>query len=146
MTAHILVPSLDEEKPATLSAAIVRGMLREELDFNGVILSDDLEMKAIADTYTVPDSAVQAIAAGCDGVLVCSGSIDAQAAALEALVHAVEDQRLPFKRVEDALARNRTAKERFLATPVAPGRRAALRQVLGNDEHRRIAEEMARFA
>jgi len=146
MTAHILVPSLDEEKPATLSPAVVRGMLREELDFNGVILSDDLEMKAIADTYTVPDAAIQAIAAGCDGVLVCSGGIDAQVAALEALVHAVEDKRLPFKRVEDALARNRTAKERFLAAPVAPGRRAALRQVLGNDEHRRIAEEMARFA
>ncbi len=146
MTAHILVPSLDEEKPATLSPAVVRGMLREELDFNGVILSDDLEMKAIADTYTVPDAAIQAIAAGCDGVLVCSGGIDAQVAALEALVHAVEDKRLPFKRVEDALARNRTAKERFLAAPVAPGRRAELRQVLGNDEHRRIAEEMARFA
>jgi beta-N-acetylhexosaminidase len=145
MTAHILVPSLDEEKPATLSPVVVRGMLREELDFNGVILSDDLEMKAIADTYTVPDAAIQAIAAGCDGVLVCSGGIDAQVAALEALVHAVEDKRLPFKRVEDALARNRTAKERFLAAPVAPGRRAALRQVLGNDEHRRIAEEMARF-
>jgi beta-N-acetylhexosaminidase len=146
MTAHILVPSLDEEKPATLSPVIVRGMLREELDFNGVILSDDLEMKAIADTYTVPDAATQALAAGCDGVLVCSGGIDAQVAALEALVHAVEDEGLPFKRVEDALARNRRAKERFVAAPVAPGRRAALRQVLGNDEHRRIAEEMARFA
>jgi beta-N-acetylhexosaminidase len=146
MTAHILVPSLDEHKPATLSPTIVRGMLREELDFNGVILSDDLEMKAIADTYTVPDAATQAIAAGCDGVLVCSGSIDAQAAALEALIHAVEDERIPFKRAEDALARNRRAKERFLAAPVAPGRRAPLRQVLGSDEHRRIAEEMARFA
>jgi beta-N-acetylhexosaminidase len=145
MTAHILVPSLDEQKPATLSPAIVRGMLREELDFNGVILSDDLEMKAIADTYTVPDAATQALAAGCDGVLVCSGSIDAQAAALEALIHAVEDDRIPYTRAEDALARNRRAKERFLAAPVAPGRRAPLRQLLGSDEHRRIAEEMARF-
>jgi len=145
MTAHILVPSLDEERPATLSPTIVRGMLREELDFNGVILSDDLEMKAIADTYTVPDAATQAIAAGCDGVLVCSGAIDAQAAALEALIHAVEDERIPFKRVEDALARNRRAKEAYLTAPVAPGRRAALGQVLGSDEHRRIAEEMARF-
>jgi beta-N-acetylhexosaminidase len=71
MTAHILVPALDEQKPATLSSTIVRGMLREELGFDGVILSDDLEMKALADTYTVPEAAVQAIAAGCDGVLVC---------------------------------------------------------------------------
>jgi beta-N-acetylhexosaminidase len=152
MTAHILVPSLDEQKPATLSPTIVRGMLREELDFNGVILSDDLEMKAIADTYTVPDAAVQAIAAGCDGVLVCRASTigpsedaEAQAAVLEALVHAIEDGRIPYKRAEDALARNRKAKERFLAAPVAPGPRSALRQVLGSEEHRRIADEMARY-
>jgi len=152
MTAHILVPSLDEQRPATLSPAIVRGMLREALNFNGVILSDDLEMKAIADTYTVPDAAVQAIAAGCDGVLVCRASTvgpsedaEAQAAVLEALVHAIEDGRIPYKRAEDALARNRKAKERFLAAPVTPGRRPPLRQVLGNEEHRRIADEMARY-
>ena len=152
MTAHLLVPSLDEERPATLSPAIVRGLLREELDFNGVILSDDLEMKAIADTYTVPDAAVQAIAAGCDGVLVCranvsdrTGDAEAHVAVLEALVHAVEDGRIPFKRAEDALARNRRAKERFVAAPVAPRRHVALRQLLGNDEHRRIADEMSRY-
>ena len=152
MTAHILVPSLDEQRPATLSPAIVRGMLREELGFEGVILSDDLEMKAIADTCTVPDAAVQAIAAGCDGVLVCrylsserSQDAEVQAAVLEALVHAVEDGRIPYKRAEDALSRNRKAKERFLAAPVAPGRGASLREVLGTDTHRRIAGEMARF-
>ena len=84
MTAHVLVPSLDEEKPATLSQRIVQGMLREELGFPGVILSDDLEMKAIAKSHTVPDAAVQAIAAGCDALLVCSGDVDVQAAALGA--------------------------------------------------------------
>jgi len=152
MTAHILVPSLDEERPATLSPTIVRGMLREELDFDGVILSDDLEMKAIADTYTVADAAVQAIAAGCDGVLVCRALSDERTRdaevhgqVLEALVHAVEDGRIPYKRAEDALARNRRAKERFLAAPVAPGRQPGLRHVLGNDAHRRIADEMSRF-
>ena len=152
MTAHILVPSLDEQKPATLSSTIVQGMLRNELGFEGVILSDDLEMKAIADTYTVPDAAVQAVAAGCDGVLVCrhlsserSQDAEVQAAVLEALVHAVEDGRIPFKRAEDALSRNRKVKERFLAAPVAPGRRAALREVLGNDAHLQIADEMARY-
>ena len=82
---EILVPSLDEEKPATLSPRIVQAMLREEIGFTGVILSDDLEMKAIAKTYSVPDSAVQAIAAGCDGLLVCSGNVEVQATALEAL-------------------------------------------------------------
>mgnify|MGYP003694454657 CR=1 FL=1 len=152
MTAHILVPSLDEEKPATLSPAIVRGLLREELDFNGVILSDDLEMKAIADAYTVPDAAVRRSR---PAATVCSSAARTSPTAretprrrwpvLEALVHAVEDGRIPFKRAEDALARNRSAKERFLAAPVAPGRHAALRELLGNDEHRRIADEMSRY-
>ena len=73
MTAHVLVPSLDEEKPATLSRTHRARPAREELGYEGVILSDDLEMKAIAAVYTVPDAAVQAIAAGCDGVLICSG-------------------------------------------------------------------------
>jgi beta-N-acetylhexosaminidase len=150
MTAHVLVPSLDEERPATLSPRIVRQMLREELGFEGVILSDDLEMKAIAATYSVPDAAVQAIGAGCDGLLICSGDIEAQAVTLEALVHAVESGRIPFKRLEDAQKRLRTAKERLLAQSAAAGRpgpaRRVLRQVLGCEAHLRVAEDMARDA
>jgi beta-N-acetylhexosaminidase len=150
MTAHVLVPSLDEDKPATLSPRVVRALLREELGFPGVILSDDLEMKAIASTYRVPDAAVDAIAAGCDALLICSGDVSLQAATLEALVHAVEQDRIPFKRLEDALVRNRRAKERFLAASAfataASGRQGQLRHVLGCDTHQRIVEEMARFA
>jgi beta-N-acetylhexosaminidase len=146
MTAHVLVPSLDEEKPATLSPRIVRALLREELGYEGVILSDDLEMNAIATTYAVPDAAVQAIAAGCDGILICSGNVEVQAATLEALVYAVESGTIAYQRLEDALARLRRAKERFLATPVARGASTALRHVIGRDEHRRIADEMARWA
>jgi beta-N-acetylhexosaminidase len=147
MTAHVLVPSLDEKLPASLSRRIVFDLLREELGYEGVILSDDLEMKAIAAGYAVPEAAVMAIAAGCDGVLICSGDHATQAAALEALIHAVEEERLPFARVEDALRRQRRAKERFLASPVAarPAAGRALRDLLGRDEHRAIADEMARF-
>lgn len=145
MTAHVFVPSLDEEKPATLSPRIVQGMLRDELGYRGVILSDDLEMTAIAKTYAVHDAAVQAITAGCDGLLICSGDVDVQARTLEELVHAVEDGRIPYKRVEDALKRLRQAKERFLAAPVASARAPRLQHVLGCDAHQRIAEEMSRF-
>src|SRR5688572_12368505 len=94
MTAHVLVPSLDEQRPATLSSRVVTGILRHELHFDGVVLSDDLEMKALANDYPVPESAVLAIEAGCDGVLICSGDHHTQFAALEALVHAVEEQRI----------------------------------------------------
>src|SRR5262252_4422236 len=58
MTAHVRVPSLDEERPATLSKRIITGILRQELQFDGVVLSDDLEMKAIADA--MPHGAVMA--------------------------------------------------------------------------------------
>jgi len=141
MTAHLLVPSLDEANPATLSRAVVYGLLRDELGFEGVILSDDLEMQAVAATYAVPDAAVRAVAAGCDGVLICAGNVNVQAAALEALIHAVEDGRLPYARVEDALSRQRRAKERFLRH----GRPREYERVVGCDEHVRIAEEMARY-
>lgn len=145
MTAHVLVPALDETRPATLSRQVVHGLLRDELGFGGVILSDDLEMKAIAATVPPPEAAVAAVAAGCDGVLVCSGDVDMQAATLEALVRAVEQGRVPYARLDDALRRHRRAKERFLAVGVAPGRPAAIRQVLGCDEHQRVAEEMSRY-
>ncbi len=151
MTAHVLVPALDEVKPATLSRRIVYDLLRDELDFTGVILSDDLEMKALAASYSVAEAAIGSIQAGCDGVLICRAlsddrgrDIDVQATALEALVHAVEDESIPYARLEDALARQRRAKERFLAAPVASGR-VAVRQVIGCDAHRRVAEEMARY-
>lgn len=159
MTAHVLVPSLDDTKPATLSPTIVRGMLREELGYEGVILSDDLEMEALAQSYSPAESAVEAIAAGCDGVLVCRAlttdrgrDIDVQVEVLEAIVHAVEDGRIPYGRVEDALKRQRAAKERFLTAAVgspaaASGRgKGSLRTVLGCDQHRRVADEMARYA
>ena len=151
MTAHVLVPSLDEKRPATLSRRIVYELLRDELGYEGVILSDDLEMKAIANEYTVPSAAVLAIEAGCDGVLICSGDHDTQAAALESLVHAVEAEQLSYSRVEDSLKRQQRAKERFLAAATFSGTTRplgprALQQVLGCDAHRAVADEMARFA
>jgi beta-glucosidase-like glycosyl hydrolase len=102
-------------------------------------------MKAIARTYTVPNAAVEAIAAGCDGLLVCSGDLEVQAATLESLVHAVEEQRIPYKRLEDALTRLRRAKERFLTAPVTSQKVAGIRQVLGCDAHQRIVEEMSKY-
>jgi len=147
MCAHVLVPAFDEERPASLSKRIVTELLRDELHYDGVILTDDLEMKAIARHYAVPSAAVLAVEAGCDGVLICSGDHDTQAAAIEALVHAVEEDRLRLTRVEDALKRQRLAKERFLAAPVAsrPLSGRALRAAVGREEHRAIADEMARF-
>ena len=147
MTAHILVPSIDAHLPGTLSPAIVDGLLKRKLGYQGLVLSDDLEMKAISGRYGHSEATVLAIAAGCDAVLMCEPAPGQQMAALEAIVYAVEQGRLPLKRVEDALARHLRAKERFLAPPrPRPATGAALRAILGRDEHQAVAAEMARFA
>lgn len=147
MTAHVLVPSLDDQRPSTLSPRVVQELLRNELKFEGVILSDDLEMKAVSARHPVPESAVEAIRAGCDGILVCSGDLDLQARTLEALVRAVESGTITAARCDDALMRLRRAKERFLmGDRPGPGRRLRdLRQVLGREEHQLVAAEMAAF-
>jgi beta-N-acetylhexosaminidase len=130
-----------------LSQRIVDGMLKQSLGFEGLVVTDDLEMKAIAAKYGTADATVEAIGAGCDAVLLCGTSQEAQIAALEAVIHAVEDGTLPLKRVEDAMARHRRVKERFLAPPrPLPLTGAALRTLLGRDEHQAVAAEMARFA
>jgi beta-N-acetylhexosaminidase len=146
MTAHILVPALDEENPATLSPAVVDGLLKRKLGFTGVVLTDDVGMKAISERFGTPDATVRAIAAGCDGVLLCGDSQEPQAAALEAVIHAVEEGTLSSKRVEDAFSRHRSMKERFLwGSPAKPLEGRALRAVLGRDEHQAVAADMARF-
>jgi beta-N-acetylhexosaminidase len=146
MTAHILMPAYDESRPATLSPRIVDALLKRTLGFGGIVFSDDIDMKAIAGRYGMPAATVAAIAAGCDVVLMCNTPPEQQFAAMEALIRALEDGTLPEKRVEDALARHRRVKERFLA-PASPrplsGRQ--LRAAIGSDEHQAVAAEMARY-
>lgn len=73
MTAHVLYPALDRALPATLSRKILYNLLRERLRFRGAVLSDALEMKAIADRFGIGEAAALAVTAGCDVVLVCRG-------------------------------------------------------------------------
>jgi len=142
MTAHVLVPAFDGERPATLSPLIVDAILKKKLGYRGIVISDDLAMKAISATWKPAESIVAAIAAGCDAVLLCDPEPDEQAEALEAVIHAVESGALPITRVEDALARQQQVKRRFLARDLP---QPDLTDVLGCAEHRAVAEEMAAF-
>ncbi len=72
MTAHVVYEAFDAGIPATLSRAINASLLRAEIGFEGALLSDDLEMKAIALRYSIEDAAVEAVWAGCDALLICS--------------------------------------------------------------------------
>jgi beta-N-acetylhexosaminidase len=105
MTAHVLFDALDPELPATLSATVLQGLLRQELGYRGLIISDDLEMKAVADRWGVAESAVRSIEAGCDTVLVCS-DVDAAFAARDALAARAADDASFRSRLADAVERS----------------------------------------
>ena len=70
MVAHILFPALDPDYPSSMSKAIITGLLRNEMQFEGVIITDDLTMGAIANEYTIPEAAIQSFIAGSDLLLV----------------------------------------------------------------------------
>jgi beta-N-acetylhexosaminidase len=104
MTAHVVYPALDARHPATLSQAICRDLLRRRLGFRGVLFSDDLEMNAVAARSTSARSAVAALRAGCDMLLVCQ-SLAAARAAMEGVEEALADGTLSPEEVAAALAR-----------------------------------------
>ncbi len=144
MTAHVLFPAFDEEHPATLSSTII-DVLRTELGHGGLVITDDLEMGAITASQPASGASVQALAAGCDTLLLCGPSVERHVAAIEAVIHAVETEQVPRSVVDRALRRQEEVKSRFLQLPPArPLSGAALRARLGTDAHLALAEELAR--
>ena len=106
MPSHLRVPELTGDLPATVSGAALTGLLRGELGFDGVIISDALEMRATRDMFGIPGAAVLAVAAGTD--LLClgrDGGEDGYLAVRDALVAAVRDGTLAGRRLEDAADR-----------------------------------------
>jgi beta-N-acetylhexosaminidase len=141
MMAHVLYPELDAEYPASISRPVVDGILRRELKYDGVVLTDDLEMKAVADRWTPDTSAVLAMQASCDIVPVCN-THDAQVTAIEGAVRAVEAGDVPFKAMDDSLKRIRTMKERYLLPYRDPDPREARRRA-GSPEFMALAQEIS---
>jgi beta-N-acetylhexosaminidase len=103
MTAHVMFPALDPIWPATMSATCLAA-LRKEIGFEGAIISDDLEMKAIADRYELGAAAVQSIAAGCDSLLVCH-TLSRIEASIEAIAKEAEKSVSFRARLSEAAAR-----------------------------------------
>ncbi len=106
MTAHVVFPAFEPDPaiPATLSERILTGLLRKQLGFEGVIVTDCLEMNAISETIGVARGAVEAIKAGADLILV-SHRISRQTAALEAVMEAVMTGEIPESRIDEAASR-----------------------------------------
>ncbi|PZF90622.1 glycoside hydrolase family 3 protein [Micromonospora deserti] len=107
MTGHLLVPALDPELPATLSGPILSGLLRDQLGFSGVVVTDAVEMRAVADRYGFAGAAVRALAAGADAICIGGERADEESARQlrDAIVAAVIAGELPEERLAEAAKR-----------------------------------------
>jgi beta-N-acetylhexosaminidase len=107
MTGHLLVPSYDPDLPATLSPKVLTGLLREELGFEGMIITDGIEMAAVSGPYGIGGAAARAIAAGADAICVGGERSDEATAAevRDAIAGAVAEGLLPEERLADAARR-----------------------------------------
>ncbi len=125
MTAHVVFDAWDATQPATLSPRVVTNLLRDELEFRGLIVSDDLEMQAIADNYGFDDAAVRAIDAGCEVLLVCR-KLDHVLLAHEGLVRRAERDGRFAARLESAAVRAVAARKLHAPAARAPSEVAEL--------------------
>ncbi len=116
MTAHVIFDALDAGVPATMSRKVMEGLLRRELGFGGVVISDDLEMKAISEHFSIERAVVEGTVAGVDCFLVCHRA-DVQRAAIESLVKAVEQGVVTRARLDEARARVAALTRRFVRGP-----------------------------
>jgi beta-N-acetylhexosaminidase len=136
MTAHVLFPAVDE-RPATLSRRWLTDVLRDELGYRGVIVSDDLDMKAIADHFDVAKAVVDSLMAGADCFLACRDP-RIQAIAEESLDRAAAADPAVRRRLDESAARLRA----FRATLSAPPPDQAWTR-LDLDAHRALAARIA---
>ncbi|MFF4014933.1 glycoside hydrolase family 3 N-terminal domain-containing protein [Streptomyces sp. NPDC001843] len=136
MSAHVVFPALDPDHPATLSPRILTGLLRDELGFDGVLVSDALEMKAISGRYGEAAGARLALAAGADQVIVAVPDLETTLACRDAVLDAIRTGPPARQRVTEAAGRVRRLAERYAAPSAAvrdwddgAGREAARRAV-----------------
>jgi len=132
MVAHILLTQLDPKRPASLSPAVVTGLLRDELGFAGAVLTDDLTMGAVTQSYGLGEAAVLAVEAGCDILLVCHGQ-DSVPAVRTALLEAVASGRITAERLDESVYRILRLKTEYALTnePVSPPDLEALNAQIG---------------
>lgn len=113
MTAHVLYPALDAKLPATLSEPIVTGLLRHQLGYDGVLFSDDMAMKAIADRFGQDDAVTLAVSAGIDVMLFCH-ELESAVHAFEHLCNEAEKDPAIRARIDNSHRRVSALKRRYL--------------------------------
>jgi beta-N-acetylhexosaminidase len=136
MTAHILLPQLDADRPASISSILLKQVLRHDLHFEGVVLADDLGMGAIAKRYGPGESAVKALQAGTDIVMLChdwSGVAPAVDAVAKGITDGIFDA-AQWSQASERIAQSRQ-RLRDLDSPAPPV------EIIGCAEHHTLAAE-----
>ena len=137
MSAHVIFRPIDDKFPATLSEPVLNGLLRKRLMYDGVIISDAMDMKAIADHFGFDDAIVLGARAGIDLFMLCH-SHEQQYRAIEVLTQAMENGELSKERVAEAGERL----DRLFAKFVKPATRGKLPDFIGSAEHRAVARRV----
>jgi beta-N-acetylhexosaminidase len=137
MTAHVVFDAVDPNVPATMSPAAIGKLLREDVGFEGAVFSDDLEMKAITERYSIEEAGVLAIEAGCDLLLVCS-DLDAAARLRETLATEAGRSERFRARLTKARARADALRQQIGKLPPA----LPLRNALNSAEARAVQERL----
>jgi beta-N-acetylhexosaminidase len=138
MTSHIIFSRIDPQVPATMSHSILQGILRQRLGFDGLIVSDDLEMKAIADNYGIEGTLVRGATAGIDLFFICH-NLKLQHEAIDLLIRAVERGDVPRQRIDDANRRIDAVYQKFYRPPVED---AGALEVIGCQAHQDLVRQI----
>jgi beta-glucosidase-like glycosyl hydrolase len=143
MTTHIMFPTIDPEYPATLSKRVITGLLREELGYKGVVTTDCMEMKAIADNFGSGESAVLAVEAGVDLVLACH-TLSIQREMHEALLKAVKDGRISEEKIDRSIERIMALKDKYRLESRRTVDTTRVAATLADPDHKALQMEIAR--
>jgi len=119
MTAHIIFKAIDSELPATLSHKVLTGLLRETMQFNGLIITDCMAMDAIKEYYTTEKGCIMALNAGADLLCLCR-PLEIQRKCYEAVLAAAKSGEIPMSRIDDAVKRIIQYKEKYRLNDIAP--------------------------
>ena len=138
MTAHIKYEKIDSALPATLSPVIIQKMLREQLRYRGLVISDDLDMKALSKYFKREEIPVLALNAGCDLLLYCN-DFTSPPIGIEAVRKAVQDGKVSPPTIQESLKRVASLKADMLKDAM-PRPFAEVSKVVGHPDHLRVAK------